>query len=142
MVMSLVERLGGAEVLNREIGSEAELAEIVRGGFAYGVLDHVIQSNDLKPSEVYALIGTRRTLMRKKREGTRLSPSESGRLARIVATIDRAEAALGDRDVTRRWLRKPNRALAGKRPIDLLGSDAGTRMVEHIVGQLERGAHR
>ena len=140
-IESIAERLGGAEVLKREVRSDLELADVIREGLSYRSLDHVFASDDLQPSEAYALVGSRRTLMRKKKERTRLSPAESDRLARVVRAIARAEEALGEREKARRWLRKENRALAGKRPLDLLDSDAGARMVERILGRIEHGVH-
>jgi putative toxin-antitoxin system antitoxin component (TIGR02293 family) len=79
--------------------------------------------------------------MRKTKERRKLSPAESDRLARVVRIIARAEEALGDRGKAHRWLRKANRALAGKRPLDLLASDAGARMVERILGRIEHGVY-
>jgi uncharacterized protein (DUF2384 family) len=38
-------------------------------------------------------------------------------------------------------LRKPNRALKGNRPIDLLESDLGSRMVERALGRIEHGVY-
>jgi putative toxin-antitoxin system antitoxin component (TIGR02293 family) len=138
---SIAERLGGAKVLNREVRSDLDLAEAIHEGLSYQSLDHVLMSDDLEPNEAYELVGSRRTLMRKKKERTKLSPAESDRLARVVRIIARAEEALGDREKAHRWLRKANRALAGKRPLDLLDSDAGTRMVERILGRIEHGIY-
>lgn len=140
-VQSIAERLGGTKILKREIRSDLELAEAIHEGLSYQSLDHVLKSDDLEASEAYDLVGSRRTLMRKKKEGTKLSPTESDRLARVVRVIARAEEALGDRDKARRWLRKENRALEGKRPIDLLDSDPGTRIVERILGRIEHGIY-
>lgn len=140
-VESIAERLGGEEVLEREIRSELDLAEAIHEGLSYRSLDHVLMSDDLEPGEAYELVGSRRTLMRKRKERTRLSSAESDRLARVVRIIARSEEALGDRERAHRWLRKENRALAGKRPLDLLDSDAGTRMVERILGRIEHGIY-
>jgi putative toxin-antitoxin system antitoxin component (TIGR02293 family) len=140
-VETIVERLGGARVFDREVRSDLELAEMIREGLSYESLDHVLHSDDLEPNEAYALVGSRRTLLRKKKASTRLSPAESDRLTRVVRIIARAEEALGEREKARRWLRKPNRALAGRRPLDLLDSDAGTRMVERVLGRIEHGVH-
>jgi putative toxin-antitoxin system antitoxin component (TIGR02293 family) len=138
---NVAERLGGAKVLKREIRSDLDLAEAIHEGLSYQALEHVLTSDDLEPTEAYALVGSRRTLMRKKKECTKLSPAESDRLARVVRIIARAEEALGDREKARRWLRKANRALGGKRPLDLLDSDAGTRMVERTLGRIEHGVY-
>ena len=138
---SIAERLGGYGVLKREIRSDLDLAEAIREGLSYRSLEHVLSSDDLEPTEAYELVGSRRTLMRKKKERAKLSPAESDRLARVVRIIARAEEALGDREKAHRWLRKANRALSGQRPIDLLDSDAGTRMVERILGRIEHGIY-
>lgn len=140
-VENIAERLGGAKVLKREIRSELDLAEAIHEGLSYQSLDHVLRSDDLEPSEAYELVGSRRTLMRKKKGHMRLSPAESDRLARVVRIIARAEEALGEREKAHRWLRKPNRALAGKRPLELLDSDAGARMVERVLGRIEHGVY-
>jgi putative toxin-antitoxin system antitoxin component (TIGR02293 family) len=140
-IANIAERLGGERVLEREIRSEIELAEAIRDGLSYESLDHVLRSEDLGASEAYELVGSRRTLMRKKKEGTPLSPSESDRLARVVRVIARAEEALGDHRSAHRWLRTPNRALVGKRPLDLLSSDAGARVVERVLGRIEHGVY-
>ena len=140
-MINTAERLGGAEALNREIRSELELAVAIKEGLPYRALEHVLASDDLRPSEAYDLVGSRSTLMRRRQERSRLSPGESDRLARVVRIIARAEEALGDRGKAHRWLRSENRALAGKRPLDLLGSDAGTRMVERVLGRVEHGIY-
>lgn len=132
---------GGANVLDREVRSELDLAEIIHDGLSYRALDHVLASDDLEPAEAYDLVGSRRTLMRKKKARAKLSTNESDRLARVVRIIARAEEALRDREKARRWLRKPNRALSGRRPIDLLDSDAGTRIVERVLGRIEHGVY-
>lgn len=51
----------------------------------------------------------------------------------------RAEEALGDAVKARRWLRKPNRALQGRVPLDLPRSEAGARIVEQVLGRIEHG---
>lgn len=138
---TIAERLGGTRILKREIRSELDLAEAVHEGLSYQSLDHVLESDALEPNEAYELVGSRRTLMRKKQQRVNLSPAESDRLARVVRIIARAEEALGERGKAYRWLRKANRALAGKRPLDLLESDAGARMVERILGRIEHGIY-
>lgn len=138
---SLAEKLGGRRVLEREVGSELDLAELIHEGLPVGAVDAVIESGLIDLSELYALVVPRRTLAhRKERQGT-LSPEQSDRLARLVRVFARAEEALGERAKATRWMRKPNRTLGGRRPIDLLESDVGTRMVERALGRIEYGVY-
>jgi putative toxin-antitoxin system antitoxin component (TIGR02293 family) len=136
---AVARRLGGRKTLKRDIRTNVDLDEAVTQGLTYEALEHVLRSHDLEATEVYALIGSRRTLTRKSRARSRLSPAESDRLARVVRLIGRAEEALGDRDKVHRWLRKENRSLGGKRPLDLLSSDPGALQVEQILGRIEHG---
>ena len=56
-----------------------------------------------------------------------------------MRAIARAEVALDDREKAGRWMREPNRALGGTRPLDLLRSSAGARAVETVLGRIEHG---
>lgn len=139
--MGVAEQLGGARTLDREVRSDLDLADAIRSGLSYGVLEHVLESGMLTATEAYGLVGSRRTLLRKKKQGKALSSTESDRLARVVRVIGRAEDAIGEREKARRWLRKPNRALGGRRPLDLLDSDVGARAVERVLGRIEHGVY-
>jgi putative toxin-antitoxin system antitoxin component (TIGR02293 family) len=139
--LAVAERLGGEKVLRREIRSELDLAEAVGIGFPTRAVEVVLKAGLLAAEEMYALVVPRRTLAHRRGKQKILSPEQSDRLARVVRVLGRAEDALGARDSADRWLRKDNRALGGKRPLDLLGSDAGTRMVERVLGRIEHGGY-
>ncbi|TVP58396.1 MAG: DUF2384 domain-containing protein [Gemmatimonadales bacterium] len=138
---TLAERLGGEKALSTGIHSDLDLADAVRSGIPYPAVEHVIEAGLLSANEMYELVGSRRSLTRKKTKKQPLSAVESDRLARVVRVISRAEEALGDAEAAYRWLRKPNRALGGRRPLDLLASDIGARMVEQSLGRIEHGVY-
>ena len=137
----VAERLGGEEVLKREVRSDLELADIIHDGLPYRTLDFVLSTDLVELKEIHDLVAPRRTLAhRKEKQGT-LSPEQSDRLARVVRMMGRAEDALGSREKGQRWMGTPNRALGGKRPIERLESDVGSRMVERILGRIEHGVY-
>lgn len=137
----VAERLGGASVLHREVKNDLDIAALIEKGLPLRVVDIVLESGLLQPSELYTLVVPRRTLAHRKDRQHTLSPDQSDRLARVVRAITRAEEALGDVEKATRWMRQENRALSGKRPLDLLASDAGTRMVERVLGRIEHGVY-
>jgi putative toxin-antitoxin system antitoxin component (TIGR02293 family) len=51
----------------------------------------------------------------------------------------RAEEAIGSPEKADRWMRKPNRALGGRRPIDLLDDEDSAREVDAVLGRIEYG---
>ena len=139
---SLADSLGGSAVFERAVATELDLAREVEIGFPSASLNFVLRDLGeaaISQQAVYAVVGTARTLQRKRRDATRLSRDESDRLARMVRLISRAEHALGSREKALRWVMKSNRALAGEVPLTLLASDAGALAVERVLGRIEHG---
>ena len=48
---------------------------------------------------------------------------------------------IGDEEKAVGWLRTPNRALGGERPLDQLDTDLGSRAVEDILGRIAYGVY-
>lgn len=63
---------------------------------------------------------------------------ESDRLLSIAA---RAAEVLGSEEKASRWLHSPNRALDGRRPLDIVDTDLGAREVEAVLGRIEHGVY-
>ena len=138
---AVAEKLGGKKVLKRQVRSDLDLMAAIQRGLPTGAVEEVLRSGLFEPGEVYELVVARRTLAHRKEKRQPLSPEQSDRLARVVRVADRAEEALGNREKAARWLRKPNRSLRRKRPIDLLENDIGARMVERALGRIEHGVY-
>lgn len=122
-----------------DLGSELDLAERVRRGVPTQAVEEAIAVGLLEAQIIYDVVLPRRTLAHRKDNEQPLSPDESDRFARLLRVHARAGEAFGDMDRAARWLRKPNRALNGLLPIDLLNSDAGSRAVEKVLGRIEHG---
>lgn len=86
--------------------------------------------------EINKLVVPARTLGRRT---DKLSLEESDKLQRLERVLSHAILVLGASEKANRWLRKPNRALEGAVPVDLLISETGARQVEEILGRIEYG---
>lgn len=135
----VAERLGGERVLKRDVRTDFDLLDAIEGGLPLATVDSVLKGGIIEPDELYDLVIARRTLAHRKEKRQSLTPEQSDRLARVVRVVARAEEAIGDAEKAGRWLRSANRALQGKRPLDLLDSDVGARMVERVLGGIEHG---
>ena len=62
----------------------------------------------------------------------------SGKLAEILA---KATAVLGSQQEAERWLEQPAVGLDQRRPIDLLVTPAGTKIVEDFLTRVEFGVY-
>ena len=135
----IAERLGGQHVLGRVVESDFDLLEAIEGGLSIEAVESVIRDGTFSASEIHELVLPRRTFSHRKQKGQALTAEESDRLTRAVRLVGRAEEAIGNQEKAARWLRRPNRAFLGKRPLDLLESDVGARMVEQVLGRIEYG---
>ena len=136
----VVDVLGGAKVFRRHRHpSSAELRSRIRLGLPYGALESVRQRLQLTLPETAILLQTpMRTLARRKRQG-KLQAAESDRLVRLARIAAHAAMVFGDEKKTATWLRRPNRALNGEPPLQLLDTEIGTAQVEDVLGRIEHG---
>jgi len=140
--VQIAEKLGGAGILNMDVRSDLDLAALIQGGLPVRSLELVLSEGLLDAAEAHELmIVPRRTLTRRKEKQQGLTPVQSDRLTRVVRVFMRAAEVLGSGGKAARWMRKENRALAGRRPLDLLKSDVGARLVERILGRIEHGVY-
>lgn len=79
-----------------------------------------------------------RSLQRHRPEG-RLAKYESDRIYRLARIVALAKRYIGDVEKARRWLKRPNRALGGRAPIDLIETEPGVREVENVLGRIAYG---
>jgi putative toxin-antitoxin system antitoxin component (TIGR02293 family) len=89
--------------------------------------------------ELQELVINPRTLRHRRRRKERLSSEESDRVIRLAHALSPAERTFGARERAWRWLRKANRALGGRRPLDLLATETGARAVEESLIRLDEG---
>jgi putative toxin-antitoxin system antitoxin component (TIGR02293 family) len=70
-----------------------------------------------------------------------LTPSESDRTVRVARVYANAVEMIGDAEKAIEWLRTPNRALGGERPLDQLDTDVGAQMVDDVLGRIAYGVY-
>ncbi len=89
--------------------------------------------------EIYSIVAPRRTLARRKELGQELTAEETDRVLRLARIADMADRVFGDHERAQRWLRKGSRVLDGLRPIDLLATETGARIVEEELHRIDHG---
>jgi putative toxin-antitoxin system antitoxin component (TIGR02293 family) len=139
--LTIAETLGGRKVLKERLADYIAVIHRVRAGLPYAALNAVATRYGIPVAALARVIDLpARTLARRKKEG-RFSATESDRLARVARAAASAEDVLENRDNAGRWLQKPNRALGGVAPLDLLGSDLGAEQVETILVRIDYGVY-
>ena len=130
-------RLGGKLGVSR-IRSDRDLASLVEKRLPASVIKSLVRGG-LSDAEVYHLIVPRRTLAHRMAKHEPLSRDESDKAVRVARVATMAEQAFGEPERAWRWLRKPKRHFKGKTPIEMLATEAGARLVEEMVVQIEDG---
>jgi putative toxin-antitoxin system antitoxin component (TIGR02293 family) len=133
------ERLGGKRLLGVEVRSEADFVKVLERGVPIGALAELTRHEALSPDDVDRLIIPRRTLAHRKAKSQPLNRAESERAVRVASVTALAEETFANREKAQIWLRRRTAPLGGKRPLDLLDSEPGARVVEQLLYRIGHG---
>jgi putative toxin-antitoxin system antitoxin component (TIGR02293 family) len=119
--------------------TEGDLREAIRAGLPQNAVGELMKSTGLTLKELAASLDlSPRSLQRRRAQG-RLARCESDRLFRLARIAALAKRHLGEQERASRWLRRPNRALGGCAPLDLIDTELGARAVENVLGRIAYG---
>jgi len=139
---SVPDILGGEVILGKPAKKGGALAELVREGLPVKALLLLAERLDIRQAEISERIGIpKRTLSRRLTQHSRLTAAESDRAVRLAQVYSNAVETLGDGQKAAQWLKTPNRALRGGRPLDQLDTDPGVREVEDVLGRIAYGVY-
>lgn len=77
----------------------------------------------------------------RKRKTDILSTLASSLSIEIANTIANGLSVFEDADKLNRWLKKENKALSGKKPIELLDTPTGIKLTNRVLNRLEEGIY-
>lgn len=138
---AIAETLGGPRALRGSVGTFDDLRQRVEEGLRYESLDALSSNLEIGLAAMRTILRLpERTLARRKKE-SRLRPDESDRLMRIGRIATLAEVTLGGREKAASWLKKKNRALGDRTPLDRLDTDLGSREVEDLLLRIAHGVY-
>jgi putative toxin-antitoxin system antitoxin component (TIGR02293 family) len=139
---AIVEILGGRRVLGTTIRNPSDLTHLIRKGLPTGSITVLAGKLHIGNSILSGKLGIpQRTWTRRLSQALLLTPAESDRTVRMARVFANAVEMIGDEEKAIEWLSTPNRALGGDRPLDLLDTDTGARLVEDILGRIAYGVY-
>jgi len=118
--------------------SEQHIVRLVESGLPTKVVNRLVQRG-LTRDEVFRLIVNPRTLKHRRSKNQNLSKEESERAVRAVRTLALAQSVMGTQEKALGWLRSPKRRFEGRTPMDMLSTEAGGRLVEQMLIQIDEG---
>src|SRR6201993_1888224 len=117
---------------------ESEMVGIVAGGLTPSVMKR-LTALGLERSEIDAVVIPSRTLQHRRSRREKLTVEESDRVLRVIRVLSLTESVYGSRERALAWLRRPHPRLDGRTPLSLLKTDGGSRIVEELLIQIDKG---
>ncbi|MGB8886235.1 MAG: antitoxin Xre/MbcA/ParS toxin-binding domain-containing protein [Candidatus Korobacteraceae bacterium] len=124
--------------LGTDPGSEQNVVRLIESGLPTRVINHLIDRG-LTRNEVFDVIIPLRTWKHRKSRHQSLSKEESERAIRTAKILARAQSVMGDQESALEWLRTAKRRFEGRTPIQMLATEAGGRLVEQMLIQIDQG---
>jgi putative toxin-antitoxin system antitoxin component (TIGR02293 family) len=136
--------LGGVRVLRHRLRGPLDVHEVLAHGLPGTALLHLIDNLVIRhdPAALEKAVGmSLRTFQRRKIAPGKLSPEQSGRAWTFAEILAKAMAVLGSQEEAEEWLERPAIGLDQRRPIDLLATPAGVKLVEDLLERLKYGVY-
>lgn len=125
-----------------EVRETGQWHERILRGLDFDAVEKVKARASMTDAEMARLLGIADvTLRRARAAGARLDAPTSDRLYRLSKTIAIAEEALEGTANAMSWLRRPQPALGGKVPLELLVTQAGADDVETLLRRIDYGVY-
>jgi putative toxin-antitoxin system antitoxin component (TIGR02293 family) len=121
-----------------KVRSSEDVASLVQKRLPATAVKALVRGG-LSDAEVYRLVVPRRTLAHRIAKHQLLSKEESDKAVRVARITAMAEQAFGEPERAWRWLRKPKPRFDGKTPVEMLATEAGARLVEEAIVQIDHG---
>lgn len=126
------------ELTGEKSKSDFGLAEVVEHGLPTSRLE-LLKEHGLTFTEISEIVISPRTLKHRKARKERLSDEETDRLVRVARIIELANTVFANPEKALQWLRTESDRMGGRRPLSMLRTDAGGRLVEHRLWQIDEG---
>lgn len=138
------ELLGGRRVLHRQVATEEDAHDLVLRGIPAEAMARLFAGVlSLSLNALLAAVGVseRSFARRKAAPKTRLPVDESERLWRFAEVLAHATRVFGSQVEAEQWLDRPAIGLDHRKPIDLLRTHPGTRLVSDHLTRIEHGVY-
>ena len=139
LATAAAEHLGGRKTLGCDVRSDADLARAVEDGLPTECLQ-ALGRHGVSDHEIHVLIINPRTLSHRRHRAQRLTLEESDRAARVARSVALTEWTFGNPEKAHAWLHGELGILGGRRPIDMIRTHAGSRIVENVLARIAWGA--
>lgn len=139
--MRVEEFLGGTTVTGQKIESEMDLYELSAAGLPKRALTSLSTKLGLPLRTMAKFLHIGERTIQRKREQDLLDLATSEQVLQIAVVYATGAELFGSIEVFQHWMAADNIALGGKKPLDLLPSRYGARLILDILGRIDSGVY-
>jgi putative toxin-antitoxin system antitoxin component (TIGR02293 family) len=119
--------------------SGIELHREIESGIPGRAIPTLLTALDITKDELSGILGRTRKTLNELLQRERLSRADGDLLYRVARALVHAVSVFEDAGYAVQWLKEPNEALGGARPLNLLATVEGDEVVHAELGAIEHG---
>jgi len=139
--IAVEEFLGGTTVTGQKIESEMDLYELSAAGLPKRALTTLSAKLGLPLRAMVKFLHIGERTIQRKREQDLLDLATSEQVLQIAVVYATGAELFGSIAAFQLWMAADNMALGGKKPLDLLPSRYGARLILDILGRIDTGVY-
>lgn len=133
--------LGAESFMPEQPVSSLDLLEASQSGIPKRAIVSLANVMQLPLKDMAGLLNLSYKTLGRKKETETFGSMVSSLSIEIASTVAHGLTVFEDEVKFNRWLHKANRALRGQKPIDLLNTPTGIKLVNQIIGRIDEGVY-
>jgi putative toxin-antitoxin system antitoxin component (TIGR02293 family) len=133
--------LGGNKSVLKPIFGDADLVDLSRNGVRKSSLRSLSDYLGITMEALSGILHTSHRNIQRKDDNELLDVYKSEQAIEIAQVISKCLDIFGTKENMQQWLSSSVIALGGKKPIDLLDTSFGIRMINTVLSRLEHGVY-
>ncbi len=133
--------LGGNKLLSKAISGDLDLINLSRSGVKKSSLKSLSNYLGISMDKMSSLMHTSYRNIQRKDDNELLDVYKSEQVIEVAQVVSKGLDIFGSKENMQQWLHSDIIALGNKKPIDLLDTSFGIRMIYKVLGRLEHGVY-
>ena len=133
--------LGGSKTIKKTVKSDLDYLELSMTGVPKSAIVSVAKYLGLTMKDMADLVNLSPKTLERKKPTDLLSESVSSQAIEIAATLAHGIQVFDTLEKFNHWVFKENRALKGKRPINIMNTATGLKMINALLTRIEEGVY-
>lgn len=133
--------LGGNKLLPKVISGDEDLINLSRSGVKKSSLKSLSNYLGISMDKMSSLMHTSHRNIQRKDDNELLDVYKSEQALEVAQVVSKALEIFGSKENMQQWLNSNIIALGNKKPVDLLDTSFGIKMVYSVLGRLQHGVY-